>query len=515
MTRSLDIVLADLRHQIGELGGGGGLISPSVYDTAQVTRLAPQSCDIWPALNWLLEQQQPDGGWGNPALPLARDLPTLAAVLAIAPHASRSATAGAVAAGLAFLRRQMGHWAAPLADDIPVGVELLLPRLVEEAVTAGLDLPASPYAALAELGRQRRALVAGRPLRAGTTPAHSWEGLAREPERAVIDGTGGIGHSPAATAAWLRAADGRAELADLVAGARGYLARSATATATGIPGVHPTVWPIDRFELDFGLYALLLADVLRLPALRDVVAPRVECLAAGVREAGLGMSDHFMVDGDITATAMAVLTADGRPVDAGLLDRFAAGDHFFTYPGELQPSITTTAHAVHALALIGRVPGRAVRYLLAQQTPDGRWDGDKWHGSWLYTTAQVGLALLAAGVCDGLDAAEAALRAHQRPGGGWGVGAVTSEETAHAVLLLRALATAGILSAAGRRALLAGERSLRANYVPLGERECDAWIGKELYVPRRVSRMVELAALLSAEVHAAQGMAMEAVDAVR
>lgn len=515
MTRSLDILLADLRHEIGALGSGGGLISPSVYDTAQVTRLAPQGRDSWPALSWLLEQQQPDGGWGNPALPLTRDLPTLAAVLALAPHASRRSTAGAITAGLAFLRRQMRHWAAPLADDIPVGVELLLPRLVEEAVAAGMDLPAAPYGALATLGQRRRALIAGRPLRAGTTPTHSWEGLARAPERAVIDGTGGVGHSPAATAAWLRAAEGRPELADALAGARNYLARSARATGTGIPGVHPTVWPIDRFELDFGLYALLLAGTLRLPALRDVVAPRVECLAASLGETGLGMSDHFMVDGDITATAMAVLTGAGRAVDPGLLDRFAAGDHYFTYPGELQPSITTTAHAVHALALLGRAPRQAVGYLLAQQTPDGRWEGDKWHGSWLYTTAQVGLALLAAGVRDDLCAAEAALRAHQRPGGGWGVGNVTSEETAHAVLLLQALAAAGLLSAAGGRALRAGERFLQANYVPLGERECDAWIGKELYVPRRVSRMIELAALLSAAVRTAEGVVMETVDAVR
>ena len=39
-------------------------------------RLAPPPEGVWSALNWLLGQQQPDGGWGNPAVPHTRDVPT-------------------------------------------------------------------------------------------------------------------------------------------------------------------------------------------------------------------------------------------------------------------------------------------------------------------------------------------------------------------------------------------------------------------------------------------------------
>ena len=55
----VDMLLTDLRHLILDLGKDGGLIGPSIYDTAQVVRLAPPSSDVRPALEWLIAQQQP------------------------------------------------------------------------------------------------------------------------------------------------------------------------------------------------------------------------------------------------------------------------------------------------------------------------------------------------------------------------------------------------------------------------------------------------------------------------
>ena len=83
MNRMIDVLLTDLQCQIADLGKDGGLIGPSVYDTAQVLRLMPPREGVGPALSWLTEQQHPDGGWGDPSVPRARDVPTLAAVLAI------------------------------------------------------------------------------------------------------------------------------------------------------------------------------------------------------------------------------------------------------------------------------------------------------------------------------------------------------------------------------------------------------------------------------------------------
>ncbi|MFY3807848.1 hypothetical protein ACOS9C_26640, partial [Escherichia coli] len=89
----------------------------------------------------------------------------------------------------------------------------------------------------------------------------------------------------------------------------------------------------------------------------------------------------------------------GRPTDAGVLDRFRTHDHYGTYPGELQNSVTTTAHALHALTATGtaphQLPPEPVDFLLDHQNDQGRWDGDKWHTSWIYTTAQTLTALTA------------------------------------------------------------------------------------------------------------------------
>src|SRR4051812_46865717 len=95
--------LAELRVLLKALGTSGGLISPSVYGTAQVLRLAPLQTAAGGVWTWLIDQQQPDGGWGDRAVPCARDLPTLAAVVTLAKRNSSSEERGAIQAGLAFL----------------------------------------------------------------------------------------------------------------------------------------------------------------------------------------------------------------------------------------------------------------------------------------------------------------------------------------------------------------------------------------------------------------------------
>ena len=43
--------LAELRQIVHDLGSKGGLVSPSIYDSAQVLRLYPPA-DCRPALDW-------------------------------------------------------------------------------------------------------------------------------------------------------------------------------------------------------------------------------------------------------------------------------------------------------------------------------------------------------------------------------------------------------------------------------------------------------------------------------
>jgi hypothetical protein len=494
MNRTVDILLTDLRYLIGDLGKDGGLIGPSVYDTAQVLRMAPPMEDRWPALDWLLGQQQPDGGWGDPAVPRARDVPTLAAVLALNTCSKRKITRDAIHAGLAFLRQQALHWTGALTDDIPVGVELLLPRLLEEVTAAGLKVPTAPYTALIALGQRRRRLIAQIHPRACTTAVHSWEAWGTEPDANLLDRSGGVGHSPAATAAWLRAADGRADLEDASRAAQLYLEHAAAATGTGIPGVVPTVWPISRFEQSNALYALLTAGLLDHPRLSDVVQAQLTDLAAALRPDGLGMSDLFITDGDDTAEAIAVLHSAGYPVDHTVLKRFASDDHFCAYGGELQPSLSVTAHAVHVLTLFKQDYEHPVSYITERQLPDGRWPGDKWNGSWLYTTSHAIVALTGAGQKETIRQAADALLTHEHVNGSWGIHGSTVEETAYAILGLRAAVSEGIVDGAARDALARAEKWMLDHYRPFSRSTSTCWLGKETYRPLRLARMIELVA---------------------
>jgi hypothetical protein len=497
MNRNTDILLTDLRYMIADLGKNGGLIGPSVYDTAQTLRFAPPREGAWPALEWLLEQQRSDGGWGDPRTPMARDMATLAAVLALRAYATRKTTRVAIDAGVSFLRRQSAQWAGPPPDDIPLAAELVLPSLLDQARREGIDLPEEPYAALKAFGAKRRRLMAQLNIRPGTPPTHSWEAWGQNRDASLLDGAGSIGHSPAATAAWLDATREFTNLADSHAIARGYLEQAAQATGLGIPGVVPTVWPYERNEQSVSLFAVFLAGLFRHPALQEALNAQVEDMWRGLRTEGQGISDHFATDGDITAMDFAIVAAKGHRPNQAILERYIVGDSCLTYPNEMQRSFSATTHAAHTLAMLGGDPAPLLNYLRERRAPDGRWMGDKWHASWLYLTSHTIHALVAAEQVEEALSALPALLDHQRADGSWGVTDAASEETAYAVLGLLAFQQVGVLPATGQESLRRAGNWLLTNYRPLTEEAGACWTAKEMYRPRRISRTIEISATLA------------------
>jgi len=184
-------------------------------------------------------------------------------------------------------------------------------------------------------------------------------------------------------------------------------------------------------------------------------------------------------------------------VDSGLLERFWNGEHYITYSNELQPSVTTNAHAALALSPSGgrHVP---VQILADRQLPDGRWGFDKWHSSWLYTTAQVMMALAVhGGHTEALESAVDGLLKTQREDGSWGAGSRgTSTETAYAVHALFSSYTR-LKEKHGVASALEGARRWFSREGTAGQ--AILWIGKELYRPFRVDRAFELTAMLILE----------------
>lgn len=497
MNTRLDCLFGDLNALVAAMGSGGGHISPSVYDTAQVLRFYPPPQGTDAAVAWILSHQHPDGGWGNPELPLGRDVPTLAALLLL--HEHRIAPEAQVKA-LTFLRQQAAQWHAPLPMDIPIGVEMILPSLLEEARAAAIEIPIGPYDALIELGTRRRALIARMRPVAGTSALHSWEAWGSDPDPALLDGAGGIGHSPSATAAWLRKAATAPAVARSVACAEAYLEQAVAATGTGIPGVVPTVFPIARFEELWLPYALLIAGLLDEKRLEATLQPLVAGIQDGLQRGGLGFSDHFDPDGDDTAAGLAVLLKTGHQVDLACLHRFEVDEHFATWRHEMVPSLSTTARAVHALSLAGENVAPHQYFLLGYQGRDGRWMADKWNESWLYTTCHAVAALAESAESAHRDAIERAMQAvlkAQHPGGGWGTDSscANATETAYAVLTLYAAVPEAGRSSAVDAALDKAFAFLDSNYRADDFEGPACWIGKEAYRPYRVDKAFELIAL--------------------
>ncbi|MFL5807702.1 MAG: prenyltransferase/squalene oxidase repeat-containing protein [Roseiflexaceae bacterium] len=497
MGSSVEVLLTDLRYLIGDLGKDGGLIGPSIYDTAQVIRFAPPAQGVEPALDWLLAQQQPDGGWGDPSVPLARDIPTLAALLALHMYTTSKAAHDAILSGLLFLQRQSAQWQMPLPDDIPLAAEFVLPALVKQAQQQGFALDAAPYARLRTLGDKRRQMIAQLQLHPGTAPMHSWEAWGQRPDVRLLDGADSIGHSPAATAAWLYATRGRTELDDARARTQCYLDRAMLSTGVDIPGVQPTVWPYERNEQSVSMFAVMLAGLLDHPALHEVVRAQLDDMWRGLRPEGQGISDHFTTDGDITAMDFAILATAGYRPDPAVLRRYIVGDSCLTYPNEMQRSLSATTHAAHALAILDDDPTPLLKYLYTRRTDDGRLLGDKWHASWLYLTGHALHALIEAGQIPEALSILQALIDHQHDDGSWSVTAAVGEETAYAVLGLLAFQRRGSLPDHGWQALRRAERWLLHNYRPLTEEYGACWAAKEMYRPRRIARTIEVSATLA------------------
>ncbi|MEZ4729702.1 MAG: prenyltransferase/squalene oxidase repeat-containing protein [Caldilineaceae bacterium] len=497
----IDAQFAELHSLVADLGKDGGLISPSIYDTAQVIRLHPPPEGTEPAITWLLDQQQADGGWGEPEAPYARDVPTLATVLALHTRSSCRKTSAAVDAGLIFLDRQAEQWAEMPMDALPIATEMILPYLIEEANRVGLTIDRKPYATLYHLRDRKCRFISAKPLQVGTPPTYSWEALGKQADSIRPDCSGGIGHSPAATAAWLRQAEHHPDLVDTCDTARNYLESAAAATGSGIPGVVPNVWPITGFELAYGLYALLITDLLQHPFLTNAVKVKTSELGTIMQNGnGVCFGKRFTPDVDDTSVALAVLQATKHPVDSAVMVQFENGGHFCTFQHELNPSIFANAHALYGLAYTGEQYPAAERFLLERQYADGRWLSDKWHSSWLYTTLEVMLTLGQLGYFSEVRRAVPAILAAQKADGGWGSGLQSNRiETSYTVTALSAVQKMGLLCEDEKAALQQGHQWLARMYHPNTAVDSRVWLGKELYTPYRVDRIYELSALVAEE----------------
>jgi hypothetical protein len=491
-------IVEELAHLLGMGGTAGGLMTPSIYETAQVLRFYPPPEGPIPGLEWLARQQEADGGWGHRATPLYRIVPTLAAILALHAHRDVFAAQQAIEAGLTYLADLPASCVNPLPETIPIAFELILPQLLGDAVAEGLPVSDEPYRAVIALGQRRLAKFALHAPPPNSSPFVSWEAWGKEPLEDHVHPVGGVGHSAAATARWLQLACHRPELRYACRQAEEYLYRAANATGSKIPGVVPLFWPIARFEQSFMLHALVLAGIMDLPELQPALQGQLEELWSALTPHGLGFSDYFVPDGDDTAAAVSVLYDAGYPVAPSVLAAFQRSTHFSAFPHELHTSLTVTARATHALAMMGhRVENWQCAIVEAQQS-DGWWYGDKWNISRFYSTCLALSALKKWPVSAVWHAARRILLASQGSEGSWcDSGRDALLETAYALLALWMVHDEQGEDAALARAVAHGHCFLARHAHSATYHARPIWIGKDLFSPPRIDRSFILSALLA------------------
>jgi squalene-hopene/tetraprenyl-beta-curcumene cyclase len=137
------------------------------------------------------------------------------------------------------------------------------------------------------------------------------------------------------------------------------------------------------------------------------------------------------------------------------------------------PSADVTAHAIEMLAAEGRPAGGGIEWLLAAQEDDGSWFG-RWGVNHVYGTGAAVPALVAAGIASDDEPIRRAVRwleEHQNPDGGWGEdcrsyddpawigrGASTASQTAWALLALDAAGERSLAVRRGVRWLVESQR---------------------------------------------------------
>jgi hypothetical protein len=227
------------------------------------------------------------------------------------------------------------------------------------------------------------------------------------------------------------------------------------------------------------------------------------------REQGLSFGEYFVADVDGTAVAVAVLQVANQAPDIKFVRRFWRNDHFYTYVHELNPSVFSNAHALHALILCGQRSKLTEEFLIRQQTESGAWVVDKWHTSWRSSTMEVIASLLPLGYEDELRRAGQALIKDQNPDGSWGLtNGARLLETSYSVIALQMLSSNPKLAEEMGPALSRGQMWLwrHADQIDTVEQ---TWLGKEVYSAIRVDDAYKLCALLAPALHENFSMAAQ------
>ncbi len=444
-----------------------GITSGVAYDTAWAARVTDERGKlIFPeCVQWLLNHQNPDGSWGSHLYNYHdRIISTLSAVSALKEIDKRQYSQP-IQKGETYIWENIKKMRK---EPRLIGSELLVPSLMEQAESLGLNLPYHITIYRKEYNAKLKKVDESLWYSPLTTLSFSLEFLGDKVNvtqlAAVQLPNGSVATSPAATAFFLKyKKDAKAVR---------YLKEILSVTGDGSM---MTVYPIEVFESSWIMYNFMLAGVY-LEWFPDVC----DYLHNHLKQSGVCWSVQSpLTSADETAVTLKVLRDMQYPVDFRILDHYKADDYYVTLPFELDPSVSTNIHVLEFIKSCPEFPEREetieklVHFLEKKMCSRGFWV-DKWHVSPYYPTSHAVFALY------DLDfsLAEKAVSwivDTQHENGLWGANSGTLEETAYAV-----------------QALLHYYRTKRIEVRVSSPESCNAppctdlWVGKVLYTPVRV-----------------------------
>ena len=495
----------DIRKKMQQVLKDAGIskITRSAYDTAWIARLGDLDQSLsQQALNWLCENQLPDGSWGakTPQNYHDRVICTLAAMVALTRRGRRAQDRRQIERGQQALEMLSKGATRGLMGDAAgemCGFSMIMPTLLAEVESHDI-ITHQKDGVLERLTRQRSAKLAKLPkgmITRQDTVAYSAEMVGKDEIRLLntdnlLEANGSLSYSPAATAFF-------------AINVRPDPSVMAALNAMSINGAGSTISSINTFEYSWISWNTALTGSLDEETLALCQSALKELKKFWNDKDGIAtVGELAWRDGDSTSMAYHVLTHFGHSVDLRALLSYEEEDHFRCYAIESDASLSTNVHVLGALRQAGfeaQHPSvqKVVRFLQKTQTRHSFWF-DKWHASPYYTTCHAIIA--AAGYADELvtTAVDWVLNT-QNEDGSWGFynNIPSAEETAYCLQALAIWKRQG-----------SGDEEIPSDVFERGANWLKAhmddpypwlWIGKSLYCPELVVESTILSALMLVE----------------
>ncbi|XVF72401.1 hypothetical protein PTKIN_Ptkin12aG0118500 [Pterospermum kingtungense] len=313
-----------------------GEISSSAYDTAWVALVedvngsgAPQFPS---SLEWIANNQLPDGSWGDRQIFLAHDrlINTLACVIALTTwgiHPDKCHK------GVTFFNENISKLENEIAEHMPIGFEVAFPSLLEIARSLNIDVP-NDSPVFKDICAKRSLKLTRIPKEimhnVPTTLLHSLEGMPGLDWEKLLKlqcQDGSFLFSPSSTAFALMQTKDENCLR--------YLKKTVQRFNGGVPNVYPVdlfehIWIVDRLQ--------------RLGISRYFEQEIRECLDYVYRywtENGISWARNTRVhDIDDTAMGFRLLRLHGYDISADVFRNFEKGGEFFCFMGQSNQAVT-------------------------------------------------------------------------------------------------------------------------------------------------------------------------------